>query len=116
MDHRFQHLGSGNNHFPGLIAALDKLFLNAGQALVFHFDAHIAARDHDTVGISENIVEVIDALDIFDFGYDFYGMTAVIIEEFTQIDDILFTANKGSGDKIDVVFDTEHKVGFILIA
>ena len=70
FDHRFEHLGGGDDGLaPGGGAANDVL-LNDGNFFGRHFDAEVAAGDHDSVGDFENFFEMIDGLRLLEFGDD----------------------------------------------
>ena len=115
-DHRFKHLRGGDDHLARLIAAADEALLQAGQAFVGDFHAHVAAGDHDAVAVFEDFVEMIDALFVFDFGNDADCMAAVIIEELAHVNDVLGGAHKGGGDEIHVMFDAKEQVALVLFA
>ena len=50
--------------------AADDVLLDDGNFFGGHFDAEIAAGDHDAVGDFEDVVEVIDGLRLFELGDD----------------------------------------------
>ena len=64
--HRFKHLCGADNHFARLITFADEAFLNSGELFVFDLNAHVSSRDHDSVGIAEDLVKVHHTLDVLD--------------------------------------------------
>ena len=74
-----------------------------------HFDAEIAASDHDSVGSFENFFEMVDGLRLFEFGDD--GQVAVV-----GGDDLFDHADVGGGaderkrDGVDAVGEAEFQV------
>ena len=70
FDHRLEHLRGGDDGLaPGRGAANDVL-LNDRDFFRRHFDAEIAAGDHDSVGGFENFFQMIDGLRLFELGDD----------------------------------------------
>ena len=49
--HGLEHLRRRDDHLARLITFLDKSLLKSGQSLEVHFNAHVSARDHDSVGV-----------------------------------------------------------------
>ena len=67
MNHRFQHLGCGNDHLTRLIALANKSLLQAGQTFKCNLNAHVTTCNHNTVGVAENCVKVVNTLNVFNF-------------------------------------------------
>ena len=109
FDHRLEHLGGGDDGLaPGGGAANDVL-LNDRNFLRRHFDAEIAAGDHDSVGHFENFFEVIDGLRLFEFGDD--GDIALVRgDNLLDHADVGGGADEGQGDGIDAVLEAEFEI------
>ena len=111
--HGFQHLSSCDDQFSCFAAFLDQLLLETRKLRVIYFHAHVAAGNHDAVGMFYNAFEVVDTFDVFDFGNDFDIASAVVVEEVSQVDNVLCSTYEGSCNVIDIHFDTEQEIGFI---
>ena len=113
MNHGLQHLRCGNDHLARLIALADKLFLKTGQLFVSDLHTHVSACHHNAVGVAQNVVKIVDALDILDLGNDLDQVTAVVVKELAHGDDVISRAHKGRGDKIHIVLDAEDQVALV---
>ena len=67
-DHRLEHLRCSDHRFAGKVRFRDQLPLRICDFLDRHFHAEIAARHHDSVGSSEDFVEVRHRVRALDFG------------------------------------------------
>ena len=87
----------------------DYVLLNDGNFFGRHFDAEIAAGDHDSVGGFENFFEMIDGLRLFQFGDD--GDVAAVLS-----DDLFDHLHVGGGaderdrDRVDAVGESELEI------
>ena len=43
-------------------------------------------------------------------------MSAVIVQELAQLNNVLLATHKGCGNKIDVLLNTKNEIGFVLVA
>ncbi len=68
FDHRFEHLGRGDDRLAAGGGAADDMLLNDGNFFRSHLDAEIATGDHDSVGGLEDFFQMIDGLRLFQFG------------------------------------------------
>jgi hypothetical protein len=77
-------------------------------------DTKITTGDHDTVGLLENLVKVLDTLVVLDLA-DNLDVLALLAQNLADITDILSTADEGGKDDIDVVLDTKEKIILVLL-
>src|ERR1035438_7224403 len=91
----------------------DDAALDDGQFLVWNFDAEIAARHHDTVGLLDDFLEVLHGLLVFNFGDDKWARFA-FLKKLLQLKQIAGFANEGKRDKIHADFEAEHHVPDVL--
>ena len=87
--------------------------MQAGEALVVHLHAHVTAGDHDTVGVLEDLLEVLDALGVLDLGQDADVVAAVVVQIVAHGDDVIGGAHEGGGDIVYVHLHAEAEVGHI---
>ena len=66
VDHRLEHLRRGDHRLPAVERALDDPLLQERHRRRADLDAEVAARDHDRVGLLEDLVERVDRLRLLD--------------------------------------------------
>ena len=113
--HTLQHLGGGDDHLTGGIALADHHLLEDGDLLHIHLHPQVAPGHHDPPGDCQDLVQVPDALGIFDFGDDFDLAPAVFVEKALDGKDILGGTDKGSGHKVEALPNPEKKVRLIAV-
>ena len=114
-DHGVQHLGGGDHVFAGGHAFGDHLFLDDGNLLSGDLHAQIAPGHHGAVGHGQDLVEIVHALPVFDFGDDADGLSAPFVQLGTDVQNVLSLADEGGGHKIKVVLGGETQVLTVLI-
>ena len=77
--------------------------LKDGDLLKRNLDAHIAARDHNAVADAQDVVDVANALGVFDLCNDADFFIALTLQNLTDLKDIVGAAHKRSGDKIESI-------------
>ena len=78
------------------------------------FDTEITTRDHNTVGLVENLVKVGDTLLVLDLDDDL-DVRTVRAEYATDVTNIFGASDEGRKDHVDAVLDTEAEVGLVLL-
>ena len=81
-----------------------------GHLLGLHFDAEIAARDHDGVGAVHDLFEPVDGGRLFQLRHD-RGFAA---HQFAQFFHVLRTLDERQGHPIDAEFEREGQVAAVL--
>ena len=112
VDHRVKHLRGHDHRFFLHHTLVNDLALDAGDAFDGHFDAEVAARDHDAIGGVDDLVDVVHAFLVFDFRNDL-DVAAVCVENVLHSLDIGGVAHEGVGDEVDVFFDGQEDVGLV---
>src|SRR5579872_2902337 len=109
LDHRFEHLRSGDDRLSPGGGTPDDVLLNDGNFFRRDFHAKVAAGDHDSVGRFKNFLQMIDGLRLLEFGDD--GNVAAMLG-----DDLLYGANVGSGtderqgDRVNAMGEAEFEI------
>lgn len=114
VGHGLEHLGGANDGLAGNVALGDHHLLGDEDLGRRDLDTQISTGDHDTVGLAENVVEVVDTLLVLDLGDDL-DVLAVLAENLTDGLDVVTGANEGSEDHVDAVLDTETEIGLVLL-
>ena len=70
MNHALEHLRGHDNGLVGTDGLVDQATLDAGNEFLSHFDAQVAAGNHDAVGSFKNFVDVVHTFLVLDFGND----------------------------------------------
>ena len=112
--HRLKHLSGNNDRLAGLVALRDHHLLRKEDLARGDFDTEITTRDHNTVGLVENLVKVGDTLLVLDLDDDL-DVCTVGAEDLTDIEDILGATDEGRKDHVDAVLDTETEVVLVLL-
>ena len=68
LRHRIEHLCSSDDGHERIACVRDDLLLHNWHFFGAHFNAEIAASDHDAIGDSQNFIEIIDRFGFFDLG------------------------------------------------
>ena len=96
-DHRFQHLGGDDHRLAGAAGGAGDLLLDAGHALERHLDAEIAARDHQRVGVLDDLGETLDRLRLLDLGKNAGAAAGDLLD----LGEILGALDEGQRDPVD---------------
>ena len=113
--HGVQHLGGRNHRFARLKALADHLLLEGGDLGGGNLHPQIAPGHHDPVGGGQDVVDVVDALLVFNFGDDFYIVPAAVVEHLPDGLHIGGPADKGGGDEVEIVLHAEADVRHVLL-
>ncbi len=111
-DHRFQHLRRDHDRLAGAAAQPRHFLLHAGHFFQRHFDAEIAARDHQRVGEFEDVAEPRHGLRFFDLGHH-RGAAA---GDLLRFGDVFRPLDEGQRDPVDAGVEGGFEVGDVLAA
>ena len=102
LDHRFEHLGSGNDGLAGNIGLTDHVLL--GKENLFGRDLHtkITTGNHDTIGSGKDLGVVLKTLEILNLANDL-DVSILLTEDLADLVNIGGLADKRGGDEIDLV-------------
>ena len=113
--HGVQHLGGGDDRLARLEALADHLLLQDGHPGGGNFHTQVAPGHHNAVGGGQDLVQVVHALLVLDLGDDLYIVPAALVEDGSNSLHIRRPADKGGGDKVEVVLHTEADVRDVLL-
>ena len=87
-----------------------------GHVLQGDLHAHVAPGHHDAVHHTEDLVNVVHALHVLDFGNDVDGVAVILLQNAPDGQDVLGAAGEGGGNVIEAVLNAENDVGPVLFA
>lgn len=114
VDHGLEHLGGADDGLAGHVAHGDHLLLGGEDFGGGDLDAEVTTGDHDSVGLLEDLGEVVEALSVLDLGDDL-DVRAGLAEDVADGGDVLAAADEGGEDHVDVVLDAEEEIGLVLV-
>ena len=114
-DHAVQHLGSGDDGLAKGEGALDDVLLDAGQLGKVDLNAQIAAGHHDSIGCSQNAVDVVHALTVLDLGDD-ADIGIILVEQVADVVHILRGAHEGSSDEVKALLCAKDDIVAVALA
>ena len=106
MHHGLQHLCSRNNLFSLGNSLLDDLLLKHGNLFERNLHAHIPSGNHNTIGNLDDFIQVFNSLHIFNLR-DNHHLGIALIQNLTNLQDILLVPYKGCGNNIEAQLHTE---------
>ena len=116
VHHAVQHLSCSDNILTTVINTADNHFLNNRNFFQRNLNTHVSAGNHDTVGYTQDFIDVVDTLCVFNFSNNLDAVTVVFLKQFTNLHNILCTAGKGSCDKVKTCFDTKFDIIAVFVA
>ena len=112
--HGLEHLCGGDNRLSGNVALGDHHLLGDEDLAGRDLDTKVTTGDHDTVGLPENLVEVVNSLLVLNLGNDL-DVLALLAEDLTDSGDVAAAADERGKDHVDAVLDTELEIGLVLL-
>ena len=109
LDHRLEHLRGGDDRLAPSGGAADHMLLDDGNFFGRHFDAEIAAGDHDSVSDFEDFFQMIDGLRLFELGDD-WDIAAVRGDDALYLGDVGGGAHEGKRNRVDAMVEAELKI------
>lgn len=114
VGHGLEHLSGADDGLASDVALGDHHLLGNEDLGGGDLNTEITTGNHDTVGLLENLIEVVDTLLVLNLGNDL-DLLAVLTEDLTDVLDILTTADERGEDHVDAVLDTEAEISDILL-
>jgi hypothetical protein len=113
VGHGLQHLCGTDGGFACDVALCDHHLLGDEDLARGNLNTKITTCNHDTVGLFENLVEVVQTLLVLDLGNDLDILT-ILAEDLTNGSDVAAVTDKRGEDHVDTVLDTESEIGLVL--
>ena len=113
--HGIQHLCCCDNLFSCFVYFFDQDFLNNRNILHRNLNTHVTTGYHDTVGYADDLINVIHTLFVLNFCNDIDALAVMLIQNFTDLENIICGSCKGSCDKIKAIFNTKHDIVIICL-
>ena len=85
--------------------------MQARHLLERHFDAEIAAGDHEGVAELDDFLEPLDGLRLFDLGHD----AGAALDDLADVDDVLGALHEAERDPVGIGGEAGEQVGVILL-
>lgn len=114
VGHGVEHLGGTDDGLSGQVALGDQLLLGNEDLGGGDLDAKISSGNHDTVGLLENLVKVVDTLLVLNLGDDLDAL-ALLTENVSDGLDVVGGSDERGKDDVDTVLDTKLEVGLVLL-
>jgi hypothetical protein len=114
VGHGLQHLGGTDGGLACNVALCDHHLLGDEDLAGRDLDTKVTTGNHDTVGLPEDLVKVVQTLLVLDLGNDL-DVLAILAEDLTDGRDIATMANEGGEDHVDAVLDTKAEIGLVLL-
>ncbi|MNH00678.1 hypothetical protein D3C79_598780 [compost metagenome] len=116
-DHRFHHLGRGNDGAVQRAGATDQFFLNADQFRIADFNAQVTTGDHHYVGSQDDVVHCFVAahgFGAFNFRNDL-GVATCIARQTACVVQVFAGTREGNRQIVDADFCRGNDIGFIFL-
>ena len=114
--HALEHLSCGDYIFSLCNALADKCFLDFGELDKRNFNAHIAAGYHDSVGVIDDFVHIVNAALVLDFGDNFNVLVADTVDKVAERSDVLVIAYKRRRNNVCALRKAELDIASVLSA
>ena len=114
VDHRVEHLGGDDDRLGVALGQFDGALLDDRDLFEGHFDAEVAAGDHDAVEGGDDVVEVVDRLRLLDLGDDGEA-AALLVHDPVDVVDVAAAADEGEGDDVDAGAQGPAEVLLVLL-
>jgi len=109
-----KHLSSAYYWLSGNVALGNHHLLCHEHLTGGDLNTQITTSDHYTIGLPQDLIEVLHTLLILDFDDDF-NVGTIGAEDLTDIDDILSAADERSEDHVDTILDTKSQIALVLL-
>ena len=113
MDHRLEHLGSGDDGAPAFERSRNDPLLQQRDVGSADLDTQIATRDHDRVRLGQNLVECGNRLGLLDLR-DHVGGRAASLDQGAESPNVRSGADERESDEVDAQLHRELEVVEIL--
>jgi hypothetical protein len=96
LDHGLEHLGRADDGLAGNVAHGNDLLLGRKHLGGGNLDTQVTTGNHHTVGLGENLGEVVETLAVLNLGDDL-DVATLLTKNLTDVLDVLASADKGCG-------------------
>ena len=114
--HRVKHLGSGYYLLACVVTLVDKLFLDSGYLNKRNLYAHISSCHHYTVCNTENIVDIVNTVLVFNLCDYAYILAAVLVKQLSYLYYIFVTGYKACRNYIKPCLYAEKQIALVTLA
>lgn len=112
--HGLEHLGGANGGLTLDVTLGDHHLLGDEDLGGGDLDTKVTTSNHDTVGLLEDLVEVVNTLLVLDLGDDL-DLLALLAKDSADVTDVAATTDERGEDHVDLVLDTELQVADVLL-
>lgn len=112
--HGLQHLRGADHRLTLDVALGDHHLLGEEDLGGRNLNTEITTSDHDTVGLLQNLVKVVDTLLVLDLGNDL-DFLAFLTQNLTNVTDVAAATDERGKNHVDLVLDTKLQVVDILL-
>lgn len=116
FDYGIQYLGCSDNDFMCMDIFFDYYFLGEDNFFYWDFYIQVVMCNYDVVRGFEDFVEVVEVFLVFDFGDDVDVFVVVCFQVFMDFDNVRMFMNKGSSNKVYVLFVIKDQVLFVFFS
>ena len=113
--HGIQHLGCRDADFAHLHGMVNQVLLDGRDFGIVNFNAHIAAGNHNAIGNAQDLINIINAFLVLNFGND-ADIGIMLIQQVADIHNILCAAGKTGGDQVIPLFNTKQDIIAVTLA
>lgn len=113
-DHRLEHLSSADHRLAGNVALGDHHLLSHEDLRSGDLDTKVATSNHDTIGLLQDLVKVLDTLVVLDLG-DNLDVGTLLAEDLTDGADIGTASDERGEDHVELLLDGELNVLLVLL-
>lgn len=114
LDHGLEHLSGADDRLASQVAHGNHLLLGGENLSSGNLNTEITTGDHDTIGLLQNLGEVVKTLAVLNLGNDL-NVLAILTENGADVSDVLGATNERGKDHVDSVLDTEAKIVLVLL-
>jgi len=94
---------------------VNQVLLDGRDFGIVNFNAHIAAGNHNAIGNAQDLINIINAFLVLNFGND-ADIGIMLIQQVAYIHNILCAAGKTGGDQVIPLFNTKQDIIAVTLA
>lgn len=114
VGHGIEHLGGTDDGLSGQVTLGDQLLLGNENLGGGDLDTQVSSGNHDTVGLLQNLVKVVDTLLVLNLGDDLDAL-ALLAEHVSDGLDVVGGSDERGKDHVDTVLNTKLEIGLVLL-
>ena len=108
-----QHLRSHNNRLLCQCTFFDQHTLDTRYLFLRHLNTQVTTSNHYSISHFQNLIDIVYPFLIFNLGND-TDVTTIIIQNLSNIENILFSTHKRMRNIVDITFDSKKNIITIL--